>query len=69
MVRSVTEGEAHERWQLDRRPLAAQFKILDVLEVPPISQHGNLKEIAAKFGGTDKLMETFNKLQEMLYAA
>jgi type I restriction enzyme, R subunit len=41
----------------------------DVFEVPPISQHGNLKEIAAKFGGTDKLMEAFSRLQEYLYAA
>ena len=47
----------------------AQFTIPDVFEVPPISQHGNLKEIASKFGGTDKLMEAFGKLQEYLYAA
>lgn len=47
----------------------AQSSIADVFEVPPISQHGKLKEIAAKFGGTDKLVEAFNKLQEMLYAA
>jgi type I restriction enzyme R subunit len=47
----------------------AQFAVPDVFEVPPISQHGNLKEIAAKFGGTDKLMEAFSKLQELLYAA
>jgi type I restriction enzyme R subunit len=47
----------------------AQFTIPDVFEVPPISQHGNLKEIASKFGGTDKLVEAFSKLQEYLYAA
>lgn len=47
----------------------AQFTMPDVFEVPPISQHGNLKEIAEKFGGTDKLMEAFGKLQELLYAA
>jgi type I restriction enzyme R subunit len=47
----------------------AQFTIPDVFEVPPISEHGNLKEIAAKFGGTDKLVEAFGKLQEYLYAA
>ncbi len=47
----------------------AQFSIPDVFEVPPISQHGNLKEIAAKFGGTEKLVEAFSKLQEYLYAA
>jgi len=48
---------------------AGQFTIPDVLEVPPISEHGNLKEIAAKFGGTDKLVEAFGELQEHLYAA
>jgi type I restriction enzyme, R subunit len=47
----------------------AQFKIPDILEVPPISDHGNLTEIAAKFGGTEKLVEAFGRLQELLYAA
>jgi type I restriction enzyme R subunit len=47
----------------------AQFAIPDVFEVPPISQHGNVKEIAAKFGGTDKLMEAVSELQKLLYAA
>ncbi len=47
----------------------AEFAIPDVFEVPPISQHGNVKEIAAKFGGTDKLMEAVSQLQQLLYAA
>jgi type I restriction enzyme R subunit len=47
----------------------AQFSIPDVFEVPPISLHGNLSEIARKFGGTDKLVEAFSRLQEYLYAA
>ncbi|HET6882064.1 MAG TPA: type I restriction-modification enzyme R subunit C-terminal domain-containing protein [Pirellulales bacterium] len=47
----------------------AQFTIPDVFEVPPISRHGNLKEIAEKFGGTEKLVDVFNELQELLYAA
>lgn len=47
----------------------AQFTIPEVFEVPPISEHGNLKEIAAKFGGTDKLMEAVRRLQQLLYAA
>jgi type I restriction enzyme R subunit len=46
-----------------------QFTIPDVFEVPPISQHGNLKEIAAKFGGTDNLVEAIRELQVLLYAA
>ena len=33
----------------------AQFVIPDVLKVPPISQHGNVIEIAEKFGGSDQL--------------
>jgi type I restriction enzyme R subunit len=47
----------------------AQLKIPEVLEVPPISLHGNLKEIAEKFGGSDKLMEAVQQLQKLLYAA
>jgi type I restriction enzyme R subunit len=47
----------------------AQFTIPDVFEVPPISIHGNLTEIALKFGGAEKLVEAFSKLQEHLYAA
>ena len=34
----------------------ARFTIPDVFEVPPISEHGNLKEIAALFGGSEKLI-------------
>jgi type I restriction enzyme R subunit len=46
-----------------------QFTIPDVLEVPPISAHGNIVEIAAVFGGADKLMQAFKDLQRLLYAA
>ena len=46
-----------------------QFVIPDALEVPPISNHGNVIEIAKKFGGAEKLMEAVGKLQEYLYAA
>jgi len=47
----------------------AQFVIPDVLEVPPINQHGNVMEIAALFGGPDKLRLVVNELQTLLYAA
>jgi type I restriction enzyme R subunit len=40
-----------------------------VLKVPPISERGNVIEIAAAFGGADKLREAVNELQTMLYAA
>lgn len=48
---------------------AAQFVMPDVLEVPPISAHGNVREIASKFGGADKLADAVHRLQAMLYAA
>lgn len=47
----------------------AQFVIPDVLEVPPISVHGNVIEIAARFGGVDQLRRAVIQLQTLLYAA
>ncbi len=47
----------------------AQFVLPDVLEVPPISAHGNVMKIAEFFGGMDKLREAVNRLQTLLYAA
>jgi type I restriction enzyme R subunit len=47
----------------------AQFMIPDVLKVPPISERGNVIEIANLFGGTEKLKEAVNQLQTLLYAA
>lgn len=47
----------------------AQFAIPDILEVPPISQHGNVIEIATYFGGLDKLRDAIRELQTLLYAA
>jgi len=47
----------------------AQFTLPDVLHVPPISDHGNVIEIAKFFGGPDKLRSTIRELQTMLYAA
>jgi type I restriction enzyme, R subunit len=47
----------------------AQFVIPDALEVPPISQHGNVMEIAKLFGGEEKLVEAVHQLQTLLYAA
>jgi type I restriction enzyme R subunit len=48
---------------------AAQFVIPDVLEVPPINQHGNIMEIAGLFGGPDKLRQAVTEMQTLLYAA
>lgn len=47
----------------------AQFVLPDVLQVPPISDHGNVMEIAKCFGGADKLREAIHELQTILYAA
>lgn len=47
----------------------AQFVIPDVLKVPPISEHGNVIEIAVLFGGTEKLRNAVTQLQTLLYAA
>jgi len=48
---------------------AAQFVIPDVLQVPPLNRHGNILEIAALFGGPEKLRAVVNELQTLLYAA
>lgn len=47
----------------------AQFAIPDVLKVPPISERGNVIEIARLFGGPEKLKEAVSELQALLYAA
>jgi type I restriction enzyme, R subunit len=47
----------------------AQFIIPDVLKVPPISGHGNVREIAGLFGGPEELREAIHQLQRLLYAA
>ncbi len=47
----------------------AQFVIPDVLKVPPISGHGNVREIAGLFGGPQELREAIHQLQKLLYAA
>jgi type I restriction enzyme R subunit len=44
-----------------------QFKIPDVLKVPPISQRGTIKEITASFEGARRLREAVNTLQRLIY--
>ena len=46
-----------------------QFTLPDVLKLPPISNHGNVAEIIAKFGSPDQLRNAVNLLQTLLYAA
>jgi type I restriction enzyme R subunit len=47
----------------------AQFVLPDVLEVPPINQHGNVIEIAELFGGPGELREVVEELQTLLYVS
>jgi type I restriction enzyme R subunit len=47
----------------------AQFKLPDVLHIPPISEHGGPAEIIQIFGGVDELRDAVNALQSELYAA
>jgi len=47
----------------------AQFVIPDVLRVPPISDRGNVIEIAQRFGGVDQLRHAVVQLQTLLYSA
>ena len=46
-----------------------QFVLPDVLQMPPISTHGNVIEIAAFFGGPEQLRDAVNQMQTLLYAA
>jgi len=47
----------------------AQFQIPDILKVPPLSEHGNVIEIAELFGGPEQLRAAVGELQQLLYAA
>ncbi len=40
----------------------------NILNVPPISEKGNLMEIADAFGGTEELKAALSRLQNMIYA-
>lgn len=46
----------------------SQFSIPDTLQVPPISEHGNVMEIAKVFGGASRMKQAVDQLQSMLYA-
>jgi len=47
----------------------AQFVLPDVLDVPPISNHGQPGEIVKLFGGAKELREAVTQLQTLLYAS
>ena len=45
-----------------------EFTLPAALEVAPLSAFGSVPEIAGRFGGTDKLLDAVDRLQEHLYA-
>ncbi|SCW80535.1 type I restriction enzyme, R subunit [Sphingobium faniae] len=48
---------------------SAQFKLPDILEVPPFNEWGNVIEIAQRFGGGKELRSAVTELQRLLYTA
>ena len=46
---------------------AAQFTLPEVLKLQPISDYGNVSEIAALFGGANQLREAVHQLQNLIY--
>jgi len=47
----------------------AQFQIPEILKVPPISERGTIPEIAALFGGAERMRTAVNEMQSLLYAS
>lgn len=45
-----------------------QFNIPDALQVSPISDHGNVMEIASLFGGAARMKAAVDKMQTLLYS-
>ena len=45
-----------------------ELKIPDALNVPPISEHGNVTEIATSFGNASQLRNAVEELQKLIYA-
>jgi type I restriction enzyme R subunit len=48
--------------------VAVRKHLRDVLELAPISGHGNVNEIAGRFGGVAQLRKAVQQLQTLLYA-
>ena len=46
-----------------------ELKIPGALNMPPISDHGNVAEIATSFGGADRLRDAVTELQKLIYEA
>ena len=48
---------------------SVQFKLPDILQIPPISRWGNVIEISDRFGGAESMREAVAEMQRRLYAA
>ena len=48
---------------------SVQFKLPDILEIPPISEWGNVIEISDRFGGVQNMRKAVAEMQQRLYAA
>jgi type I restriction enzyme R subunit len=48
---------------------AAQFQIPEILKVPPISERGTVPQIAAFFGGAERMRAAVGEMQALLYAS
>lgn len=46
----------------------AQFKVPEILKIPPLVLHGNPLEISRKFGGEKRLRSALSQMQALLYA-
>lgn len=46
----------------------AQFRLPDVLKIPPVTNHGNVAEIVGLFGGAEQMRTAVTDLQNFLYA-
>lgn len=44
-----------------------ELKMPEAFKRPPLTDFGNVSEIAARFGGADKLGQAVNRLQALLY--
>lgn len=48
---------------------SAELALPKALKVPPLTRHGTVLEIAAKFGGAERLRDAVAELQSLLYVA
>jgi type I restriction enzyme R subunit len=46
-----------------------QFTLPELLQIPPMTQHGNVPQIIGTFGVAGQARNAVNELQTLLYAA